>query len=326
MFFLKWNQNDTILFKMTLLKKKETLIGNITYMGLMSAINVIFVLLTTFFPFFAIFLIFLLPLASTIVSYYCKRKYYLIYAIATILICACSTFAIDIGNTIFYVIPSLISGFIFGFLISKKCHPIRILFIAILSHVVLSYPAIKIVELIYERNIIKDFLFFLNLNDFLYSKYLVHLTIVSMAFIQQLFSLVIVYSELSKIERKLEVDESQHNINPLMIFGLIIINICFAFLLPEFSLACIPFIYLFAVYEILLIFKERKKKTIVLIILLFILSVFIYAWLNTIINKLCAKPFSFMSLNLLNLFPLFVGIIAFIKNNLLRKTIKDTIK
>ena len=90
------------------LAKRETLIQNIAYMALMAAINVIFVLLTTLVPVLMFLIIIVLPLTSTMVTLLCKKKYFPIYAIATIALCMIVTIW-KIDDTIFYVIPSIIT-------------------------------------------------------------------------------------------------------------------------------------------------------------------------------------------------------------------------
>ena len=88
---------------MALFKKKTTLVHHITYMGIMAAINLIFIILATFVPPLMFLLILLLPFASTVVSYYCLKRYYIIYAVATIGLCLLCSF--NISDTIFYVVP-----------------------------------------------------------------------------------------------------------------------------------------------------------------------------------------------------------------------------
>ena len=72
---------------MAIFRKKTTLVHNITYMALMTAINVIFIVLDTYVPFLMLLLILMLPFVSAVVSYYCQKRYYIIYAVASIGLC-----------------------------------------------------------------------------------------------------------------------------------------------------------------------------------------------------------------------------------------------
>ena len=104
---------------MGIFKKRETLTQNIAFMGIMAAINVVFVLLTTFVPLLFVLIVFVLPLTSTMVALHCNKKFFPIYAVATIGLCLiCTIWKID--DTLFYVIPSIISGFVFALLAERK--------------------------------------------------------------------------------------------------------------------------------------------------------------------------------------------------------------
>ena len=139
---------------MSLFQKRESAIQNIAYMGIMAAINVIavvlmnYVLPVLFLP-FALFM----PLTSTVVTLLCKKRYFPIYAIATIGLC----FLVSINNisdTLFYVIPSVITGFAFGMMIEYKFPSIISIFIAGLLYTGLSYATIPLIDFIYGQNMI----------------------------------------------------------------------------------------------------------------------------------------------------------------------------
>ena len=134
---------------MSIFQKRESPIQNIAYMGIMAAINVIaivmmnYVLPLLFLP-FALFM----PLTSTVVTLLCKKRYFPIYAIATIGLC----FLVSINNisdTLFYVIPSIISGFAFGMLIEYRMSSPISIFVTGLIYTGLSYASIPLIEAIY---------------------------------------------------------------------------------------------------------------------------------------------------------------------------------
>ena len=105
---------------MELFKKRETLIQNIAYMAIMAAVNVVFVLLSNVLPVLLFLLVFVLPLTSTIVTIYCKKRYFPIYFIVTLALCFGVSAGFSIFDTFIYVLPSLITGFIFGLFIEKQ--------------------------------------------------------------------------------------------------------------------------------------------------------------------------------------------------------------
>ena len=115
---------------MELFKKRETLIQNIAFMAIMAAINVVFVVLSNVLPVLLFLLVFVLPLTSTLVTIYCKKQYFPIYFVVTLALCFGVSAGFYIFDTFIYVLPSLITGFIFGFCIEKKVPTIYTLLIA----------------------------------------------------------------------------------------------------------------------------------------------------------------------------------------------------
>ena len=148
-------------------KKRETLTQNIAYMGLMAAINVIFVLLTYFVPFLIFLLVFILPLTSVIVTIFCEKKYLPIYVLATIALCLIITMN-NFSDTLFYVIPALISGVAFGLMVEKKVPSVWIIFASTLITTGLSYAFVPLIQFIYNQNIIDVFLKVFKVNEFTY--------------------------------------------------------------------------------------------------------------------------------------------------------------
>ena len=115
---------------MGLFSKRITLIQNIAFMAIMAAINVVFVVLSNVLPVLLFLLVFVLPLTSTLVTIYCKKAYFPIYFIVTLALCLGVSAGFYIFDTFIYVLPSLITGFIFGFCIEKKIPAIYTLLIA----------------------------------------------------------------------------------------------------------------------------------------------------------------------------------------------------
>ncbi len=307
---------------MAIFKKKKTLIGNIAYMALMAAINVIFILLSAWIPVLFILLIFILPLASTVVTYFCKKKYFLIYAIATILLCTLASFW-DIGNVIFYVIPSLVSGFIFGILIEKGVSPIIIILCGVLAQVTLSYLAIPLIYLIYQRNIVTDFATLFSLQNFAYLKYVQNIFICVLAIVQQAISFMIIYEEISKLYINPRFEKKDNLIVPCATLFFIVLSVVLAFLYPELSYTGMILSLLLGFYCIGSLIVEKKRWIIVTLLISLIFSMFIFSLLYLPVSNSTSQP---LGLLVAQIFPLFCAIIGFINNYLLMKTKKATIE
>ena len=129
---------------MAVFQKKTTLVHHITYMGIMTAINLIFIVLATYIPFLMFLLILLLPFVSAIVSYYCQKRYYLIYAVASVGLCL----IFNISDTIFYVVPSIVTGFLIGVLLEKKINPFWLILSSSIVESALTFALIPLINLI----------------------------------------------------------------------------------------------------------------------------------------------------------------------------------
>ena len=105
---------------MSLLKKRETPVQNIAYIGIMAAVNAVFVLISSLLPILFILLVFILPLTSVIVTMYCKKFYIPAYFIVTLALTFAITAGFSIFDTFIYVFPSLVTGCLFGLLIEKN--------------------------------------------------------------------------------------------------------------------------------------------------------------------------------------------------------------
>ena len=182
---------------MALFKKRETVVQNIAYMAIMAAINVIFVLLTAILPPLMFLIVFVLPLTSAVVTLFCKKRYFPIYAIATVALCLLTTMGIYIYDTFFYVIPSLITGFVFGLLIEKRAPAIYIIVGSTALQYVLSYLTFLILDMILpDINFIDALLSIFGLRDFVYKEVFIHLFLFTLASIQTAFAYFILKKEV----------------------------------------------------------------------------------------------------------------------------------
>lgn len=131
--------------------KKSKAISNLTFIALMSAVNVVFALLMTFLPVLSLLLYLMLPYITTMVILVCQKKYYIIYFIASIFL----SFIINtqgIEYTIFTLLPSLITGTIFGICIEKKVNIGITIIISSFCQFLFSMATIPLINLIYTND------------------------------------------------------------------------------------------------------------------------------------------------------------------------------
>lgn len=315
-FYRKIFQYDKIL-DMQMNNKRETLIQNITYMALMAAINVIFVLLTTFVPVLFFLIVFVLPLTSVLVTIHCKKIYFPIYALATIGLCMiCTIWRID--DTIFYVIPSIISGFAFGFMIEKRVPSYWIILITTLLQIGFTYASIPLIKLLTGRNIIEVFAIAFGIGEFQYLDYVTPCFIFFISLAQEILAFMIIKEEIKKFG--IELDEPKYLPLSLCISlcTSVVLAIIFIFIYGPISYLMTLISIFLGIYALIYLILENNKIIYALLIGTFILSVFLFA----IFYPMVKEP---LGLVFINIFFVMEGIIVLINNYLMKHTNKDTI-
>ena len=299
---------------MGLFKKRESLVSNIAYMGIMAAINIIFVTMTYFVPFLLFVLVFVLPLCSAIITYYCKKKYFPIFFIVVSAVC----FLIDISDTIFYVIPSLLTGFGFGLLIDKKVPSIFIIAVITIVQFNLSLLAIPIIQWLTNRDIVIDMATMFKVNENQYLEYLKYGFIYFISFVQTMLTFIVLHSELAKFGINF-VDETKKGfIIDIVVFVLIAASVGTAFFIPAISYIFLFTAMLFMVDRLLHLNYSHYKLYLIELAGISLITLFFVALLYPYINK----PLGLLTLGL---FPTLISIACLINNCLLSKRNKDTI-
>ena len=292
---------------MALFNKKTTLVHHITYMGLMAAINLIFIILATYIPPFMLLMILILPFASTIVSYYCLKRYYLIYAVASIGLCL----IFNISDTIFYVVPAIISGFAIGFLLEKKVHPFWLILTSTIINSALTYAFIPLINLISNTDMVVSLLTIFKLQDFTYRTELVYLSIFFISLMQCGLTHFILLSDAKKIG--IEIDTRVNSFAPYII-GLevsVLLALIFAFFYLPLAFAFVVISLYFSAFLLIdLLFTKR-----LVIYLILGISVFVMMIVFALLYSNLSKPYGLI---LITIFPLCIGVINFVKNYLLK--------
>lgn len=290
---------------MALFSKKTSLVHNITYMAIMTAINLVFIVLDTYVPFAMILLILLLPFVSAVVSYFCQKKYYIIYAVASIGLCL----IFNIADTIFYIVPAIISGFVIGLLLDKQINPFWMILCSTLIEVALTYAFIPLINLLSNADIVVTFLTIFKLNDFPYREELMHIFILFIALTQCSLTHFVLLTEIKKIG--VETNTRVGSFIPYII-GLVAclaVALIFAFTYRPPSLAFIALSFYFATYLLFNIVLSKRPMIYVILGISFLIMFFLFVLFFTKIDK----PMGFM---LFGLFPLGIAITSLFQNYL----------
>ena len=294
---------------MALFKKKTTLVHHITYMGIMAAINLIFILLATFVPPLMFILILLLPFASTVVAYYCLKRYYIIYAVATIGLCLLCSF--NIGDTIFYVVPAVVSGFVIGVLLERKIYPFWLVLSSTIINAAFTYASIPLVNLISKTDIVLSLLTIFNLQGFTYKTELVYLFVFLISLAQCGLSIFIIVSDAKKIG--IQINTRINSFWPYII-GLetsIALAIGSALFYMPLSLVFICISFYFAAFLLVDLVFSKKLLIYILSGILILAMIFVFA----IFYKSLKEPYGIV---LSVIFPIAVGVVSFLKNILFK--------
>ncbi|MCQ2801231.1 MAG: hypothetical protein MJ222_01045 [Bacilli bacterium] len=269
---------------MALFSKKETLIRSMPLMAMMAAINVIFSLFTAFVPLLSVILIIFIPLTSTLVEVYCKDRYFPIYAIATLgLSVVVSLSAIDF--TLFYLIPSVVTGYVFGLMAKKNFPSLWGILIASILQTGISFAFIPLIQLITEHNLIEDIIKILNVTDKTYFNNLLILMFFVVSLIQTILSFIVVTNELRKFGVKNDNEKDWRlpvSLATILSSG---IAVGLYFVYVPISLLCVGFAWYFAVFSLIFEITRKQKVSTIIMASMLLVNLFAFAGLNQFVEK-----------------------------------------
>ena len=299
---------------MKLFKKQESIVQNMVYMGLLAAVNVVFVILTYFVPFLLFVLVFVLPLCSVIITYYCKKYYFPIYFVVVVAICL----LIDLPDTIFYVIPSLITGFIFGLFVDKKIQPIFSILLATVVQFGISLAFIPLIKVLTNRDIIYDMATIFHLVDYIYLDYVVISFVFFVAFAQIMISYLVMHSELVKFGINFSTDSKNIYILDLISIGFGLFTILFAFVYPVLSFVFLMLLFIVTIDRLIYLDFTHYKLYVIELVVISLGTIFFVAGLY---NQIKAP----LGLLLIGFLPFCISCACLLNKCLLTKASKDTI-
>ena len=296
---------------MAAFKKKTTLVHHITYMGIMTAINLIFIVLATYVPFLMLLLILLLPFISAVVSYYCQKRYYIIYALASIGLC----FIFNISDTIFYVVPAIITGFLIGLMLEKKINPFWLILSSTVVESALTFAFIPLIKLITGVDVVDTFLTIFKLTAFTYKTEVVYLFVFFISLVQCSLTHFILLSDAKKIG--IEVNTTVSSFIPYIIGSEItmLLSLVFAFFYTPLAFTFLMMSFYFSMFLFINLVKGiaiNNKLPAILLGITLVIGIFVFA--------LCYRDFQKpLGLLLLVIFPYGVTIVSFINYCLLKR-------
>lgn len=287
---------------MKLFSKRETLLQNMALMGIMAAINIIVAVISAFVPVISLFLVLILPLSSTLVELYCKDRYYPIYAIATIGLSLVATMW-NMETTIFYVVPSILTGYIFGLMSKKNVPSIYSIFTASVIQTGVTIAFIPLINFLFDVDLIKTFLTFFRVEMFFYVEDFVLAFIFVMSLIQVALSYAIISQEIKKFGFEERSDDKYRIIYQVLCTVFALLEIPFAFFYIPMSYVFMMMAIYFAVFIIIDFIYDKKWFAFGLSLAGIVINAIVY---------LSASEYLMGSLSglLVGVTPLWIGIIS----------------
>ena len=269
---------------MKLIYERENLGKSIPLMALMAAINIIIAALATLSPIASIFLILILPLTSAVVELCCKDRYFPIYALATFGLSLALTFW-NIESTIFYVLPSIVTGYIFGLLAKHKIPTVWSIFAATLAQTAITYALIPFINFIFQVDLVLTFKTAFGLADMVNVDIIVPTFIFLISLIQATLSQLIVSLELQKFgvhdEIKFVSDIAAAGAG--ILFSLLIIP--FYFVNLKFAYLYLAIALYFMIYTITITIFEKKYFHLIPYGVVIVINVFIFALVQSYLKE-----------------------------------------
>lgn len=267
-------------------KKKNSIIENMTFMAIMSAINVIFVVLTNLLPVLMFLLVFILPLTSTVVTILCKKKFYPIYFIVTFGLCLLVGYSFTIFDTLIYIVPSLFTGFIFGLFIEKKVPAIFIILVNTLVEFCFSLLTFFVLsKIITNLDFSVTLINMLGLREFKFKAIFVQNFLLIISFIQIVLTYLFVKITAAKMNIEVNLEANNHLLLYIYIFIACILSVISYLYFPDWTLSFIILSLPVYVYLFLILLVQKSKLVWVLLALVHIVFGFLFAFLYPLVNS-----------------------------------------
>jgi len=253
-------------------------------MSFFVAINVICSFLTTIIPVVGILLIIFLPLTSAVVEVNCKDRWFPIYAFATIgLSLVVSLQSIDF--TIFYIVPSIFTGYIFGLFTKKHLPSMYAIFFATVIQTGLSFAFIPLIELITGSNLLDVFVKIFRISNRFWFDSLLLLIFFVVALMQVILSFIVVSNELKKFTTDKSANHSQTQIAAFSALISAVLSGAFAFFYLPGSLLFIGISFYFGVFVVIDEVYSKNKLALILDGVFAFITLLLYALFNKFLNE-----------------------------------------
>lgn len=261
---------------MSVFSKRVSIQQNMAFMGVMAAINIIIAVVAALSSIAGIFLILILPLTSVLVAIYCENKYFPIYAIATFGLSIVATLW-NMQTTFFYVLPSLITGYVFGYSTKHKIHPVWSILCSSIIQGGITFAFIPLINFIFEVDIIGTFKTAFGLTSSTSVDIIIPSFILAISLVQIILSFIIISNEV----KKFGFAEINTNFSLLLfgIIGSVLPLSLFGFYFLSLRLAYVVLIlsFYFAVFIVFELINLKYYRSLILVGISVLINIFVFA-------------------------------------------------
>ncbi len=263
-------------------------VNALTFVSILSAISIVLVILSYFIGDIGLLLSLVLPLCASLVAVNVNYKYSLIYIASTFLISI-----IDFQLALFIIIPSLISGLIFGKLIRIYIQGYYIILIDALMLLIMQIGSTYLINFIYNINLVNTMASLIKISESTFSKtYFLFLFMLSL--IQASLSYLIITSELKKFDYEFNENKNKFILNLSIETSLIILTIFFMFFNNKIGYLLIGISFYMGVVLGYYNFSYYRKKDILFIQLpLYFISIIVMIILLSYVER-TYQPYLFL--------------------------------
>lgn len=260
---------------MKFFRKRVTPSENIAFMGVMCAVDAVFALIGLL-PFSDLLIVLVLPLVSAWVGLLCERRYLPLYLLASCGVVIAVT-CYDVGGTLFYTIPAILSGTLYGFLAKAKTPVSFLVFSTALLGMGLNYASIPLIRGLYDIDMIASIKTMLGLNDYRYVDYIIPMFVFGYSLAQAGITHLVIQIVFSSFDFRYPKEDSFSLVYPLTAIGFSLAALALAFYQIPLGYVFWAIGVYFTSFSLLRLFQRNPWWIYFLLIILVLGSIYAFA-------------------------------------------------
>ena len=254
---------------------------------MMSAINGAFSILLSFIPYSSVLALLILPVINALGVYLINKKWLVVYIVSALLVPFLVTM-FDISTTLFYMLPSIVSGFIYGSLSKVKSTPALTILASIIWSVVSTYISLPIIKAIYGIDMFETILTAFGVqysgieikNSFEYS--LIPTILFALSWASSSISHFIIVFVYEKVGIKINAFAWERIAYPTSSIALSLLSIGLSFLSVSLAYISFALTFYFMTFSLQNLIEFKSKTSIISIVFLSIISILAFAALYSL--------------------------------------------